>query len=165
MWFLIILCWALGFAGAIVPIIPGVLFMVLGYLVYGWFSGFEAFTLNFWLAQGFMIVMLLIIDYWLSAYMIKRFGGSTRSVWGGTLGLLIGPWIALGMMVGTFAGSVLSEYSATRDWRKALYVGWGAILSFVIGAAVKVAVQIIMVIHFIWVISGHTPAVGGGELL
>jgi uncharacterized protein YqgC (DUF456 family) len=164
MWSIIILCWVIGFAGAILPIIPGVFFMVLGFLVYDWFSGFEELTFGFWLTQAFCVLILVLIDYWLSAYMIKKFGGSQRSVWGGTIGLLIGPWITIGMFIGTFIGTVASEYSVSKDWRKALYVGWGAILSFVVGAGVKVIVQLIMVIHFFWMISGETP-ISGGSLI
>ncbi len=153
MWLLIIASWVIAFIGAVLPIIPGVLFMILGYFIYGWFQGFEALGTVFWLIQGFCAVTLIGLDYWLSAVMIKRFGGSKASMIGGTIGLLLGPWLQIGMIIGTFIGTFVSEYGVKKDWRQALRVGWGAVLSFLIGAVLKVLIQIVMIIQFMWTIN------------
>jgi uncharacterized protein len=151
-WLLVWICFVIAMAGAIFPIIPGVLFLILGYMVYGWFYGFEALGTSFWVVQLIFTVILFLIDWWLSVWMIRKYGGSKRAEWGGAIGLFVGPWVTLGMMVGTFLGSMLAEWTQHRNLRKAFKVGLASLLGFLLSTIVKVVLQAIMIVHFLIVV-------------
>ena len=151
-WVLIIICFIIAMAAAIFPIIPGVLFMVLGYLIYGWFYTFENMGVFFWIFQTIFIVLIFIADWIFSAWMVRKFGGSKRSEWGGTLGMLVGPWVTLGVMLGTFIGAMFAEYSVNRDWKKSLKVGAAALLGFFLSGIAKIGLQSIMIIQFLFTV-------------
>jgi uncharacterized protein YqgC (DUF456 family) len=62
-WSIIILLFIVAFVGLVYPIVPGVLFLLAGFLLYGLFFNFEPFRWYFWLIQGLFIVLLFVADY------------------------------------------------------------------------------------------------------
>ena len=108
----------LGIIGCIVPALPGVALSYAG-LLCAWFTSYSQMTSGaiwLWLA---VTVAVSAADYFLPAWMTRRFGGSRSG--------------AIGATAGVFAGFFL--------------FGFGSFLAFVVGTGVKLAASAGMLIH------------------
>ncbi|MFS0840112.1 DUF456 domain-containing protein [Paenibacillus sp. 1P03SA] len=153
-WILIILLFAVGMLGAVFPILPGALAIFGAFFVYGFFFSFEPFGFWFWLIQSAVVIAITIADYLVSAFGVKKFGGSKASVWGSTIGLLVGPFVipAFGLILGPFIGAVLGELIHGSNLKHSAQVGVGSVLGFFSSVVVKVVLQLLMIIlFFIWI--------------
>ena len=61
-WILIIALFLVGMAGAVYPVLPGVIAIYLAFFVYGWFFSFEPFGPFFWIIQTLILIVLLVAD-------------------------------------------------------------------------------------------------------
>lgn len=151
-WSLIILSFTIAFVGLIYPIIPSVLFILLGFILYGLFFTFGDFTWFFWTVQILFIVLLFGADYAANLFGVKRFGGSKAGIWGSTIGLLVGPFIipVIGILIGPLAGAVIGELVVNRTpFKKALKIGFGSLIGFITSVITKGTIQAVMIIIFI----------------
>jgi uncharacterized protein YqgC (DUF456 family) len=154
-WILVIVLFAIGMAGAIFPILPGVLAIYAAFFVYGFFIGFGEFGFWFWLFQTSIVIAVIVADYLVSALGVKKFGGSRASVIGSTIGILLGPFVipGIGLLVGPFLGAVIGELIVGTKLRQAGKVGIGSLVGFLSSVVVKFILQLIMIVLFIsWVI-------------
>ncbi|MBR3206653.1 MAG: DUF456 family protein, partial [Bacillus sp. (in: Bacteria)] len=71
-WVLIGCAFIIAFVGLVYPIIPSVVFMVLGFILYGLFFSFEKLTLTFWLIQAMFTAVLFAADYVSNLIGVKR---------------------------------------------------------------------------------------------
>ncbi|MFD0590721.1 DUF456 domain-containing protein [Paenibacillus sp. GCM10027627] len=154
-WTLVILLFVIGMAGTIYPILPGVVAIYGAFFVYGLFFSFEPFGIIFWTLQTLILIVLFIADYAVSAWGVKRFGGSKASIVGTTIGLIFGPFVipAFGLIIGPFAGAVIGEMTAGANFEKSLKVGWGSLVGLFTSVVVKILLQSIMIVMFVlWLI-------------
>ncbi|WP_068773913.1 DUF456 domain-containing protein [Paenibacillus sp. FJAT-26967] len=153
-WSLIILLFVIGMVGAVYPILPGALAIYAAFFVYGFFFSFEPFGFWFWFIQTVIVIAITIGDYLVSALGVKKFGGSKASVWGSTIGLLIGPFVipAFGLILGPFIGALIGELYHGSSLKQAATVGVGSVLGFFSSVVVKIVLQVLMIIFFIvWI--------------
>ena len=138
----------LGIIGCIVPALPGVALSYAG-LLCAWFTSYSQMTSGaiwLWLA---VTVAVSAADYFLPAWMTRRFGGSRSGAIGATAGVFAGFFLfpPVGIILGPFAGAVLGELLNDRsDVPKAFLVGFGSFLAFVVGTGVKLAASAGMLI-------------------
>jgi hypothetical protein len=154
-WVLVVALFAVGMAGAIFPILPGVLAVYAALFVYGLFFGFGEFGFWFWLFQTSIVAAILIADYIVSAWGVKKFGGTRASVIGSTIGILVGPFVipGVGLIAGPFLGAWIGELIAGADMKQATKAGVGALVGFLTSTVVKLLLQAIMIILFIvWIV-------------
>jgi len=154
-WILIVVLFIVGMAGAVYPILPGVLAIYAAFFVYGFMISFEPFGWFFWTIQTLILAVLFFADYAVNAWGVKRFGGSRASVIGSTIGIIIGPFVipAFGLIIGPFAGAVIGELIAGSDMNKSLKVGWGSLIGLFTSVVVKVVLQAAMIILFVlWLV-------------
>ncbi len=154
-WSLIVILFVVGMAGTIYPILPGALAIYAAYFVYGWFFTFSEFGVWFWIIQTLIVVVLFIADYAVSAWGVKRFGGSRASVIGSTIGLILGPFVipAFGLVLGPFLGAIIGEMIAGEPGDKALKVGFGSVVGLFTSVVVKIILQLLMIALFIiWLV-------------
>jgi uncharacterized protein YqgC (DUF456 family) len=154
-WSLIIILFVVGMAGTIYPILPGALAIYAAYFVYGWFFSFSEFGVWFWIIQTLIVVVLFIADYAVSAWGVKRFGGSRASIIGSTIGLIAGPFVipAFGLVLGPFLGAIIGEMIVGEPADKALKVGYGSVVGLFTSVVVKIILQLLMIALFIlWLI-------------
>lgn len=152
-WIVVIGLMAVGLAGAIYPILPGVVAIYAAFFAYGLFFSFDKFGFWFWSIQTLIMAVLFFADYAVSAWGVKKFGGSKASVWGSTIGIIIGPFIipAFGLLIGPFAGAVLGELIHGSSMERSLKVGLGSMVGLFASTVVKIILQVTMVIlFFIW---------------
>lgn len=154
-WILTIVLFIVGMAGAIFPILPGALAIYAAFFVYGFFISWEPFGFWFWLIQTLIVVVLFVADYLVGAWGVKKFGGSKASVWGSTIGIIIGPFVipAFGLILGPLLGAIIGELSVGTDFKKSVMVGLGALVGLFSSMVVKFVLQLGMIVIFIiWIL-------------
>ena len=153
-WGLIIILFIIAFIGLVYPIIPSVLFIFAGFLLYGFLFSFEPFNWIFWIIQGLLVLLLMGADYISNLIGVKKFGGTKAGIWGSTIGLLVGPFVIpfLGIILGPFIGAFLAEWIVQRtSVKEALKIGLGSVVGFISSIFTKGFIQLIMIIYFIWI--------------
>ena len=154
-WIVILLFFAVGFVGLVYPIIPAVLFIFGGFLMYGLFFSFADLPWWFWLIESLFVILLFGADMVANAFGVKKFGGSKAGLWGSTIGLLIGPFVIpiAGILIGPFIGAILAELIFNRSTvKQSISSGIGSVIGFITSVFTKGIIQIIMVVLFFFVI-------------
>jgi len=153
-WILVIILFAVGMAGAIFPILPGALAIYAAFFIYGFFITFEHFGFWFWTIQTLIVAALFLADYAISAWGVKKYGGTRASIIGSTIGVIIGPFVipAFGLLLGPLLGAVIGELIVGSDFNKALKVGFGAVVGLFSSTVVKIILQVVMIVlFFLWI--------------
>ncbi len=155
-WIVASVFFVIAFVGLIYPIIPSVLFIIGGFLLYGLIDTFGSMGWLFWTIQLLFTALLFGADTIANVFGIKRFGGSNAGGWGSTIGLLVGPFVipVAGILIGPFLGAVLAELLVSRtSIKQALRSGVGSLIGFLTSAVVKAIVMIVMIIIFIFFVT------------
>ena len=150
-WVIILVLFVIAFVGLIYPIIPSVIFLLAGFIVYGLFFSFADFPWWFWVIEILFIILLFVADTVSNLIGVKKFGGSKAGMWGSTIGLIVGPFVIpfAGILIGPFLGAFLAELIVSRkSLQKALKIGVGSVIGFLTSILTKGIVQIIMIIIF-----------------
>ncbi len=151
----IVIVWLLifvGLVGTIVPILPGMVLVFGGILLYALYFGVATVGLTTLTLLGVALALSFVIDILASLYGAKRFGATRYGIWGSTLGGLLGLLLLSlpGLFVGIFLGAVLGEYFwGKKKLEEALHAGIGSILGFLGGTVLKFLLAIAMVIVFV----------------
>ncbi len=164
----LVLLLALSLVGlAMIPLgLPGLWVMVTGVLAYGWLTGFRSVGIAIIAIVLGLAFLGEIIENWIGFRYAKRYGGSTRSGWGALIGGLIGATIGvpvavigsvLGAFIGAFIGAALFEYSYSRHPGVATRAGWGAVLGRAAGAAVKIALGVVIAVIGLYAVLSSRP--------
>lgn len=154
-WAFIIILFIIAFVGLVYPIIPSVLFILGGFLLYGFLFSFEPFSWLFWVIQILFVLLLFGADYVANLIGVKKFGGSKAGVWGSTIGILIGPFVIpiFGILVGPFLGAIIAEFAVNKkSWKEAVKIGFGSVIGFISSVITKGIIQAIMIGYFVLVI-------------
>jgi uncharacterized protein YqgC (DUF456 family) len=141
-----------GLAGTFLPLVPGIPLIYLAILVYGFFTSWIDYGINFMLIWGLITVLLVFLDYYAGAWGAKKYGASSAGIWGAILGGILGviflgfPGIIAGPFLGAFVGELLSG----KTHASALRSSWGTFVGYLAGSLFKVIVGITMIGSFIW---------------
>jgi uncharacterized protein YqgC (DUF456 family) len=140
LWLLAAVLIALGFAGLILPAIPGIPLVFAGLVLLAWA---ENFAYVGWLTLTLLGMLALLsygVDFLAAALGAKKFGASSRAVAGAALGALAGLFFGLpGIVLGPFIGAVIGEFSGRASARTSMKAGVGATLGLLFGALLKIA--------------------------
>jgi uncharacterized protein len=151
-WSLIAILFIVAFVGLVYPIIPSVIFLIAGFLLYGVFFSFEPFHWLFWVIQGLFVILLFVADYIANMIGIKKYGGSKAGIWGSTIGLIFGPFIipVLGILIGPFIGAIAAELIFNkRNFTDSIKIGFGSVIGFISSVVTKTIIQAIMIGYFL----------------
>ncbi|QED48649.1 DUF456 domain-containing protein [Cytobacillus dafuensis] len=154
-WSLIIILFIVSFIGLVYPILPSVLFLIGGFLLYGFVFTFDEFNWLFWVIQGLFVVLLFGADYLANMIGVKKFGGSKAGIWGSTIGIILGPFVipVFGILIGPFLGAIIAEFAVNKkEWKEAVKIGFGSVIGFISSVITKGIIQIIMIVYFFIVI-------------
>jgi uncharacterized protein YqgC (DUF456 family) len=146
LWIAAVLLVAVGFAGIILPALPGTVLIFAGLLLAAWADHFTRVGPITLVVIGLIGAATYGIDFVAAALGTRRLGASKRAMIGAGLGTLLGLFLGLpGIIIGPFVGAVAGELTVRGDWRQAGKAGLAAWVGFVIGAAAKVAMAFLMV--------------------
>jgi uncharacterized protein YqgC (DUF456 family) len=150
LWVLASLLVAVGFAGILLPALPGTVLIFAGLLIAAWADGFT--RVGTWTLVLIAVIGLASygVDFVAAALGARHVGASKRAVAGAALGTVLGLFFGLpGLILGPLLGAVLGELTARRDLRRAGRIGLAAWIGFLIGTAVKVALAFSMLAIFL----------------
>lgn len=134
-----------GFAGVILPFLPGVPLTWLGLLLYAWGMHFE-------LISGTTIVIFLVLtiasmvmEFLLPVFGAKRYQASKYGVWGAIIGLIVGPFVfnAIGIIIGPLVGAIVAELLAGKK-HQAWKSGTGVFVGFMVSIVLRVVLVLVM---------------------
>jgi uncharacterized protein YqgC (DUF456 family) len=133
-----------GFAGSILPIIPGPPISWVGLLLLKWTDFVNdhgvAYENALWILL-FFVVLVTILDYVVPIMGTKKYGGSKRGVWGATIGVVVGLFFGpLGIILGPFLGAYIGEITTGKKEKEALRAAWGSFVGFLLGVGMKLMV-------------------------
>lgn len=151
LWLLVILLVAVGLAGTVLPMLPGVPMIFIGFWLAAWIDGYQrvsAFTL---VLLGLLVALSLAIDFAASALGARRVGASPRAVGGAALGTVVGLFFGIpGLLLGPFVGAVLGELAARRRLGQAARAGFATWLGLLFGTLAKLALACAMIGIFLF---------------
>ena len=149
-WLLAILLILVGFAGNILPLLPGTPLMLIGMLLAAWLDDFNrigAFSI------GVLVVLAILsqlADFLAGTLGAQRAGASKQALWGATIRSLAGIFGGLpGILLGPFVGAAIGELIAEQDLLKAGKVGLATWIGLVLGMAAKIAIGFTMLGVFV----------------
>jgi len=150
LWLLAALLIVIGFAGLILPAVPGIPLVFAGLVLLAWA---ESFAYVGWITLTLLGVLALLsygIDFLTAALGAKKFGASPRAITGAALGTLAGLFFGLpGIVLGPFVGAVIGEFSRQASAKAATQAGIGATLGLLFGALLKIALAFTMLGVFV----------------
>lgn len=140
---------AVGFAGTVLPALPGVVAIFLGALLAAWLEHFERIGWPALLLLAVLMVLGLVVDALAAVIGARRVGASRAAVIGSLLGGLIGLFFGLpGFLLGPFIGAVAGEYLHRRAAGQALRVGVGTWIGLAIGTLARLGIGVTMIVVF-----------------
>jgi uncharacterized protein YqgC (DUF456 family) len=150
LWILATAVVVVGFAGIVLPALPGTLLIFAGLLLAAWADGLSRVDVATLILIGVIAVASYGVDFVAGSLGAKHVGASPRAIVGAALGTLLGLFFGLpGLILGPLVGAVAGEWSAHRNVRRAAHVGMAAWIGFLIGTAVKIAMAFSMVAIFL----------------
>lgn len=150
--FILIICGLLllgGMAGSVLPVLPGPPLSYAGLVLMHFATSYHFSTtfLIIWLA---LVVVIQVLDYVLSVWGTKKFGGSRAGVWGSVLGLIVGlSFGPLGIIFGPFAGALLAEMLNKRSFGESMRAAMGSLVGFLLGTTLKLVASGLMIFYFV----------------
>jgi hypothetical protein len=141
-----------GFAGLVLPALPGAPLLFAGLFVAAWADDFVYVGVKTLIALGIMATLSYALEFAASALGARRFGASGRAITGAALGSVVGLFFGLpGILLGPFLGAVVGELTVRRDLQAAAGSGVGAFLGLLLATAGKLALGFAMLGLFLLV--------------
>lgn len=149
----------IGLVGAVVPVLPGALFIWLGILA--WAIG-ENFQRIDWLTLTFLGILALLStfsEYWLRPLMQHRAGFGWKNIVAAIVGGILGGIFlsglpVIGTLFGAAIGSVIGTSAVTYIEKRNLSETWRAAKTYLIGCALSSLIEIVfcllMLAIFAW---------------
>jgi len=162
LWLLAFALIAIGVAGTLLPVLPGLPLVFGGMLLAAWIDDFQRIG---YLTLGILAaitILSIVIDFAAGAIGAKKFGASRAAVIGAAVGAVIGLFLGIpGLILGPFLGALLGELSARRDMTTAGKVAIGTWLGMFVAAVVKLSLVFAMlgIFAFAYFFSGNVPTI------
>lgn len=145
LWTLAVILVLIGFAGVVLPALPGTILIFAGLLLAAWADGFTRVGPWMLVVIGVIGGSSYAVDVVAAALGAKHLGASRRAMVGAGLGTLLGLFFGVvGVVIGPLLGAVIGELTQHRDWKRVGKAGLAAWIGFAIGTAVKVAIAFVM---------------------
>ena len=135
-----------GFAGLILPAIPGPPILLAGLVMAAWAEDFVYAGPTTIIILVVMCVVAVALDFIAGALGAKRYGASRPAIIGAAGGALIGIFFGpVGLLLGPFVGALLGELSTGRPMEQAGRSGIGATVGLLLGTVAKLVIGLMMI--------------------
>jgi uncharacterized protein len=150
LWILCIALILVGLAGAVLPALPGTLFVLAGIVLGAWIDDFTRVGWGVLTAVIVLAVLAWVLDYVAGLLGAKKAGASRQAIIGAVLGTVAGLFMGIvGVLFMPLVGAAIGEWLAQRDHGRALKVGVATWLGIMAGMVSKVVIAFMMVGLFI----------------
>ncbi|WP_060704439.1 DUF456 domain-containing protein [Shouchella miscanthi] len=148
-WLLIVVFFVASYVGLIVPIIPSVLVLWGGFLIY-LFGLSGSLSTWFWVGMAVLTFFLLVVDFLANVIFVKRTGGSKWGERMALVGVIIGAFIypPFGLILVPFVLVLAVELLQQKTFNEAIKIAFASFLAFLSGSFAKAVVQTVMIIWF-----------------
>ena len=145
-----IVCGVVGVVGSVVPVLPGPALSFAG-MVLAYFRGGDYISTRLLWIWGIITLIITVLDYILPGYFSKVFGGTKAGITGATIGVFAGLFMGpIGIILGPFVGAVIGELlHEKQNLGRAITVGFGSLLSFLVGSGLKLITTGMMLYYVI----------------
>lgn len=125
-----------GLIGTLVPILPGVAFMWLASLLYGFVVGYTPLGIAVMVILTALLVGSVIVGVVLPRKAAVESGATTKSQVVGVIGAIVGFFVipVVGAIIGALAGVLLAEYADKGELQPAWTATLGTAKGFGMGA-------------------------------
>lgn len=149
-----------GIVGAIVPGIPGPPISFLSLMILH-FTDKVSYSDELLITTAALAVIITLLDYYIPIYGTKKFGGTKAGVRGSTIGLIvgvlvlpmlgivIGPFGLIGIILGPFLGAYIGEKMSGVSGDKAMRSAIGSFIGFLAGTLIKLVYGIILMYYIV----------------
>jgi uncharacterized protein YqgC (DUF456 family) len=150
LWMVAAILVLIGFAGLVLPALPGIILIFSGLVVAAWA---EHFVYVGW--KSITVLALLALFAWLIDLLsgvlgAKKFGASRYALIGAAIGAVCGMFFGIpGIVTGPFFGALFGELIARRPLKDAGIAAIGTWIGLLAGSAMKIAIAFIMLALFI----------------
>lgn len=130
--------------------IPAVLFLWIGFIIYQWGIDDTSLSWIFWLGMLFLTLLIFISDLLMNRYFVNRFGGSKKKRLAALIGVILGSFILppFGIVIVPFILVLIVEMLEQKRFDVALKASFGSIVAFFSSTFTQAFVMLIMVIWF-----------------
>lgn len=140
---------AIGLAGTVLPLLPGILLVFAGLFLAAWAEDFTRVGALGLAIIGFLAAVSFALDLAASLLGARRAGASPQALVGATLGAVVGLLFGIpGLVLGPFAGAVAGEYIARQRVHDAARVGLATWLGLLFAAVAKIVIAFLMIATF-----------------
>ncbi|MEW9668890.1 DUF456 domain-containing protein [Ammoniphilus sp. 3BR4] len=149
-WAVIIVFFIGSLAGIVIPIIPDALLVWGGFLIYQFALAERSLSPWFWWGMGGITLLIVLADMLANLLFVKKYGGSKLGMIASVIGLLLGPFVLgpLGILAGPILLVFAVEWIRNRDGMMSMKIALSTLAAFFGSAAVKLVLQVIMIIAF-----------------
>lgn len=149
-----------GFAGSILPALPGPPLAFGGLLLLLMLEDSKAEmaanSYTWLIVLGIITLFITAVDYYMPIWGTKKFGGTKAGSRGSTIGLIVAVILtfftsglgAILIIAGPFVGAYLGEKQSGQTAQVALQSAKGSFLGFIAGTFMKVVMVIAIAIYF-----------------
>lgn len=151
LWVIIILFFLFSLIGSFIPVVPDIIPLWIGIMIYQFFLPGPALSLPFWTALVLITILTIAADFLANAFFVQRSGGSTHSIIGAFAGIIIGLFLGpIGIIIGPFIGVLLVEYIINHNRDQAFKIAFSTIFAYLGSGVVKVILQLAVIFWFFW---------------
>ncbi|ARJ14656.1 MULTISPECIES: DUF456 domain-containing protein [Staphylococcus] len=150
LWLLIIFAFILAFVGLIKPVIPSVLMLWVGFLIYQFAFNNGELSWIFYVSMIVLTVLMFISDFAMNKYFVNKYGGSKISEYVALIGVLVGCFVfpPFGIIIIPFVAVFAVELMQDFDVNKAFKASLGSIVAFLTSNIAKAIIMFIMIVWF-----------------
>ncbi len=150
-WGITILLFVLSFVGIIYPLIPSIVCIWGGFIVYQFLINPTELSLWFWISMVILSAVLIGADIIANSYFVKKYGGSKASERLTAIATIVGSFIfpPFGIILVPFLTVLVTELILHKDIKKALKIGLATIIGFLGSSIAKILIQLLMIVWFI----------------
>jgi len=140
-----------GFAGIVLPALPGTLLVFAGIVLGAWIDNFTRVGGIALTAIAVLALLAWLMDYVAAMLGAKRAGASRQAIVGAALGTVAGIFMGLvGVLFMPLVGAAAGEFLARRHHGQALRVGFATWLGLLAGMLAKFVLAFMMVGIFVF---------------
>jgi len=148
-WIVAALLILIGFAGAILPALPGIPLILVGLILLAWMDGFVQVGSGVLIGLTLLTLLSIAVDFIATAEGARRFGAGRAAILGATVGLVVGIFFGpLGILLGPFVGAAVGHSLGKANFEDSMRAGVGASIGVLVGTVAKVVIGVIMVVWF-----------------